>query len=311
MTIAGFATGCERGYLYLRGEYPLAAAADAPARSTAARAAGLLGRDVMAPGLRLRHRDPARRRRLHLRRGDGALQLDRGQARRAAQQAAVPGRRSGCSASRRWSTTSRRSSTCSSSLREGGAAYGGIGTSGSTGTKLFCVSGAVARPGLYEVPFGITLRRRCSSWRAASPAAGRCRRCCWAARRASSSAPDQLDVPADLRGHPGRRRDARLRRGHGLRRDAPTCATSSSASPSSSATNRAASACPAAWAPCGRRSCSRGCARPAAAGAAELALLRELGRSMRDASICGLGQTASSAIESALAAPRPSSEARA
>jgi NADH-quinone oxidoreductase subunit F len=32
----------------------------------------------------------------------------------------------------------------------------------------------------------------------------------------------------------------------------------------------------------------------------ELALLKEIGQAMRDASICGLGQTASSAIESAL-----------
>jgi NADH-quinone oxidoreductase subunit F len=37
------------------------------------------------------------------------------------------------------------------------------------------------------------------------------------------------------------------------------------------------------------------------AGADELALLRDLGQVMRDASICGLGQTASSAVESALA----------
>jgi NADH-quinone oxidoreductase subunit F len=35
----------------------------------------------------------------------------------------------------------------------------------------------------------------------------------------------------------------------------------------------------------------------------ELALLRELGQVMRDASICGLGQTASSAIESAFRQP--------
>ena len=35
----------------------------------------------------------------------------------------------------------------------------------------------------------------------------------------------------------------------------------------------------------------------------EMALLRELGQVMRDASICGLGQTASSAIESALRRP--------
>jgi NADH-quinone oxidoreductase subunit F len=35
----------------------------------------------------------------------------------------------------------------------------------------------------------------------------------------------------------------------------------------------------------------------------ELALLREIGQAMRDASICGLGQTASSAIESAVRRP--------
>src|SRR5204863_3559236 len=34
----------------------------------------------------------------------------------------------------------------------------GIGTEGSTGPKLFCLSGHVARPGLYEVSFGSTLR---------------------------------------------------------------------------------------------------------------------------------------------------------
>ena len=42
-------------------------------------------------GLRLRHRDPPRRRRLHLRRGVGADRVARGQARHAAQPAAVPG----------------------------------------------------------------------------------------------------------------------------------------------------------------------------------------------------------------------------
>jgi NADH-quinone oxidoreductase subunit F len=34
--------------------------------------------------------------------------------------------------------------------------------------------------------------------------------------------------------------------------------------------------------------------------AEELSLLKELGQAMRDASICGLGQTASSAVESAV-----------
>ncbi|HEY0415410.1 MAG TPA: NADH-ubiquinone oxidoreductase-F iron-sulfur binding region domain-containing protein [Gaiellaceae bacterium] len=43
-------------------------------------------------------------------------------------------------------------------LRVGGEAYAETGTEGSTGTRLFCVSGCVDRPGLYELPFGATLR---------------------------------------------------------------------------------------------------------------------------------------------------------
>jgi NADH-quinone oxidoreductase subunit F len=42
-------------------------------------------------------------------------------------------------------------------LRDGGEAFAHIGTEGSTGPKLFCLSGNVARPGLYEVDFGATL----------------------------------------------------------------------------------------------------------------------------------------------------------
>ena len=91
MTIAAFATGASKGYLYIRGEYP-----EAEARVASGHRGGARGRPPRRRhprlGLRLRHRAPARRRRLHLRRGDGALRVDRGQARRAAQQAAVPGR---------------------------------------------------------------------------------------------------------------------------------------------------------------------------------------------------------------------------
>ena len=41
----------------------------------------------------------------------------------------------------------------------GGAAFAATGAGASTGTKLFCVSGHVEQPGLYEVPFGTTLRQ--------------------------------------------------------------------------------------------------------------------------------------------------------
>jgi NADH-quinone oxidoreductase subunit F len=42
-------------------------------------------------------------------------------------------------------------------LLDGSAAYRSVGTEGSPGTRLFCLSGRVGRPGVYEAPFGITL----------------------------------------------------------------------------------------------------------------------------------------------------------
>ena len=50
--------------------------------------------------------------------------------------------------------------------------------------------------------------------------------------------------------------------------------------------------------------------RPIGCRAEEMTLLKEIGQVMRDASICGLGQTASNAIESAFAIldPMPESE---
>ena len=43
-------------------------------------------------------------------------------------------------------------------LRDGASAYAAMGTEGSTGTRLFCLSGCVERPGVYEVPCGTPLR---------------------------------------------------------------------------------------------------------------------------------------------------------
>ncbi len=62
MTIAAFATGCERGFIYIRGEYPLARRRLANAIAQA-RAAGLLGDDVMGRGVRFD---------IEIRRGAGA-----------------------------------------------------------------------------------------------------------------------------------------------------------------------------------------------------------------------------------------------
>jgi [NiFe] hydrogenase diaphorase moiety large subunit len=42
--------------------------------------------------------------------------------------------------------------------QRGGAWYAGIGTGASSGTKILSVSGDCARPGLYEYPFGVSVR---------------------------------------------------------------------------------------------------------------------------------------------------------
>ena len=63
-----------------------------------------------------------------------------------------------------------------------------IGTSRSTGPKLFSISGHVEKPGVYEVPFGETLGNMIE--RAGGiAAAGSCRRRRSAERRACSSVP--------------------------------------------------------------------------------------------------------------------------
>jgi len=41
----------------------------------------------------------------------------------------------------------------------GGKSFAEIGTESSKGTKLVCLSGNIKKPGLYEVPFGVTIRQ--------------------------------------------------------------------------------------------------------------------------------------------------------
>ena len=66
MTIAAYATNCERGYLYLRGEYPHALERDR-AGDRRGPPSRVPGREHPQPGLLVRHRDPSRRGRVHLR----------------------------------------------------------------------------------------------------------------------------------------------------------------------------------------------------------------------------------------------------
>ncbi len=88
MVIAGIAVGATKGYVYIRSEYPHAIAAMNAAVSVGpARAAARSARRRLVPCLR--HRNPRRRRRLCLRRGDLAARKPRRRARARSGKAAV------------------------------------------------------------------------------------------------------------------------------------------------------------------------------------------------------------------------------
>ena len=91
LAIAGYCTNCTVAYNYIRGEFLGEPVPRFEAALAEAYAAGLLGKNIKGSGGRLRPAHLRRRRRLHLRRGDGAAGVARGQAGQAALQAAVPG----------------------------------------------------------------------------------------------------------------------------------------------------------------------------------------------------------------------------
>ena len=92
--IACFATRATTAYVYLRFEY-IKAFRILEAAIAEARAAGHLGKNIYGSGFDLDVWVPPRGGGLHLRRGDRADREPRGQARLAADQAAVPGHRGG------------------------------------------------------------------------------------------------------------------------------------------------------------------------------------------------------------------------
>jgi NADH-quinone oxidoreductase subunit F len=145
MTIAALTTGCERGWIYLRGEYPLARTRLAGAIE-AARRAGLLGDDVAASGRRFD---------LEVVVGAGAYICG--------EETAIFNSIEGYRGEPRNKPPFPVESglfgrpTVVNNVETLAAARAVLAGDGAT-TKLLCVSGAVERPGVYEVPMpGTTL----------------------------------------------------------------------------------------------------------------------------------------------------------
>jgi NADH-quinone oxidoreductase subunit F len=298
MTIAAYATGCEHGYIYLRGEYPLAQRRVELALDQA-RERGLLGDDIFARGLSFD---------IELRKGAGAYICG--------EETAIFGSIEGYRGEPRnkppfpverglfgQPTVVNNVETLANTLPivlEGGETFARIGTERSTGPKLFCVSGAVEQSGTYEVPFGTTLRELLEL--AGGVRAGRSLRAVLLGGAAGSFiTPEDLDLPLTF--EDTRAAGTTLGSGVVVAIDEQVDIGRLLMVIAAFFRDESCGQC----VPCRVGTVRQEEAlarlltdRPRGSVQDELALIAEIGEAMRDASICGLGQTASTAIESAI-----------
>jgi len=156
MAIAGIAVGATSGYVYIRGEYPLAARR-IEAAAAALRERGLLGDNIEGSGLGFD---------VEVRRGGGAYICGE----ETALMNSIEGRR-GEPRSKPPFPTERGLFSRPTLINNvetlanvplivarGGEWYRSVGVPGLVGPKLFCLSGHVKQPGVYEVPGGTSLR---------------------------------------------------------------------------------------------------------------------------------------------------------
>ncbi len=298
MTICGFATGSERGFVYLRGEYPRALEHLQHAIDSA-RARGYLGRDVMGLGFDFD---------IEIVRGAGAYICG--------EETAIFNSIEGYRGEPRSKppfpvevglfglpTVVNNVETLVNVLAilaHGPAAFAAQGTPGSTGTKIFCVSGNVAVPGVYEVPFGATLRELIDLAGGIEDAgAGRSLQAVLLGGAAGSFVrAEEIDFPLTLEG--ARAHNTTLGSGVVMVLDDTVDMLAFLRRIAAFFRDESCGQC----VPCRIGTVRQeealvrlttGARRPD-----DMQILRDVGRAMRDASICGLGQTAWSAIESAI-----------
>lgn len=299
MTISGYAIGAERGYIYLRGEYPRAYRMLSNAIERA-RERGFLGADILGTGWSFE---------LEIRRGAGAyicgeetaifnsIEGFRGEPRSKPPfpfEAGLFGKPT---------VVNNVETLCNVPLivQMGGEQYAKIGTEGSTGPKLFCVSGNLVHPGVYEVPFGATLGEVIEMAGGITP--GRKLQAVLLGGAAGVFVrADELAIPLTFEGV--RANNATLGSGVILAFDDTVDLSSILLRIARFFRDESCGQC----VPCRvgtvrqeealLRIINNG--RDAAAKGHDVGLLRDVGQVMKDASICGLGQAAWNAVESAI-----------
>jgi NADH-quinone oxidoreductase subunit F len=293
MTVAAYATGCTRGYLYIRGEYPKAFARLRNAIELA-RERGFLGVNIMGQnGFDFD---------IEIRRGAGAYICG--------EETAIFNSIEGFRGEPRSKppfpvekglfgkpTVVNNVETLANVLlilTEGREAYQRIGTTQSTGSKLFCVSGTVPRPGVYEVPFGTRLRELLDL----AGGVEDLRAVLLGGAAGGFLRADEIDLPLTM--EDARAAGATLGSGVVLVLDGTVDVGGFLLRIAEFFRDESCGQCV---------PCRIGTVRQEEAlhrivrrtgDSQDLVLLRDVGRVMRDSSICGLGQTAWNAIESAI-----------
>lgn len=298
MTIAAFATGCQVGYIYLRGEYPRAMRNLTNAIEVA-RNKSLLGKNILGSGFNFD---------ITIFKGAGAyicgeetaifnsIEGYRGEPRNKPPFPVEVGLFGKPTVVNNVETLLNVLPIINST----GETYATWGSSGSKGKKLFCVSGAVTKPGIFEVTFGATLRdlitlaggmKNGSTLQAVllGGAAG------------GFVGPEDLDLELTLEA--ARAAGTTLGSGVILVLDQNVDMVDQLQRIAAFFRDESCGQC----VPCrvGTVRQQEALARLAKSSGTkdaevDLKLLRDLGQVMRDASICGLGQTAPNAIDSAL-----------
>jgi NADH-quinone oxidoreductase subunit F len=299
MTIAGLVTGCRKGFLYIRGEYPLATERMANAIEMA-RSRGLLGDNILGQRLSFD---------IEIRRGAGAyicgeetalfnsIEGYRGEPRNKPPFPTEYGLFGKPTVVNNVETIVNVLEI----LKEGGISYARNGTKRSTGTKLYCLSGHIKRPGVYELVFGATLRQLIELAGGVG-GNGELQAVLLGGAAGAFVSPQELDVPLTFEGT--RAINATLGSGVVLLFDSNVNLKKILSRIAAFFRDESCGQCV---------PCRVGAVRqeellhrlnhgtPIGSTQEELILFKEVSQAMRDASICGLGQTASSALESAMA----------
>ena len=193
MTIGGYAMGAEQGWIYIRGEYPEATRALRSAIAEA-RSKNMLGPNVGGHGFSFD---------IELRLGAGAyicgeetallnsIEGYRGEPRNKPPFPTTHGLFGQPTAINNVETMVNVNQI----MLLGGEAYAAQGTERSTGTKLFCLSGHVNAPGVYEVTYGATLREIIEL---AGGVDGELKAILMGGAAGSFIGPDMLDVPLTI-----------------------------------------------------------------------------------------------------------------